>query len=114
MEWNYRRRRRVSFAQWDQMPHQAYPANFLIETECLRDGVLLADQEGVGNVYTFSECPERTKLIKFDETAICWLALATILIEHEKRQTHRGCTPAGCIYRPVNGTELLPATTGII
>lgn len=53
------------------MPYKAYAANFAIEIVYLSDRVLLIDQKGVGNIYTFFECPKETKLIKFDEIAIC-------------------------------------------
>ena len=96
------------------MSHWTYLANFLIETKYLRDEVLFVDQKGVGNIYILSVYPKKTKLIKFDETAICWLALAIISIENEKRQTHHSCIFAGCIYRAVNKIQLLLATTSII
>ena len=58
--------------------------------------------------------PKRIKLTKFDQTISCLLALATILIGPEIKQTHCRCIIAGCIYKPVNEMAQLSATMSII
>lgn len=40
--------------------------------------------------------PKAAKLIKFNQTASCWLALATIAIGHKSKRNHFQCTTQEC------------------
>ncbi|MCJ1349374.1 hypothetical protein MMC31_007614 [Peltigera leucophlebia] len=64
------------------LPHQAYAAIFMIQTEAENHGVLLADEMGSG------------------KTASCWLALATIAIAHKTKRNHHQCTTQSCLAMP--------------